>query len=316
MVCIDKCTCCGHLKIIAVLVCLTLLNACRDIYRGIPATIGPVAKPPASGGSGFKNLGKDEILKTLFDNPLIDSSGAAVWEPDYKDAMDLPVSFDGKCHTNIDTIMFFTDTRNRNCAAVVFTTYNYVKRNSDSGRVEIAGSHFSGVSLGIALFKKPVGEDWEIYAFRKRFSELGFFGTYRTGREDHGEICLKEIGDKWTCLSLKQGIGGSGGISYGYESLYAIEEFQMGRQQPEDEVQEWYNDYLLQNILTYNYHYAGYAPEGTARIERSAAINIVKKKSNYYSIRIDINKNGKASAETYLYNEAIGKYLPAQSRKQ
>lgn len=256
----------------------------------------------------FESLDSKLILKRLFDNPEIDSTGSALWIPNYSDAMKLSISYDGKCHTNIDTILYFKDHRNEECAAVIFTHYKYGRDFQDSTQIIIGGSHFDAVPLGIALFVKPENEHWKIYCFEKLFSTLGYFGTYRTGLEDEGKISLKKIGDNWTCLSLRQGIGGNAGVVWGYESLYSIERHQFYNQKY-DEITEWYDKHLLQNMLTYNY-YLSYNPLPDDKgIEKTAVLKVIPKKNDYYDIELAIRKNGKASTEKYFYSERYGKYI-------
>lgn len=257
----------------------------------------------------FESLDSILILTRLFDNPEIDSTGAALWIPNYGDAMKLPISYDGKCHTNIDTILYFKDHRNEECAAVIFTHYMYGRDYRDSTKIFISGSHFAAVPLGIALFIKPENEQWHIYYFEKFFSALGYFGTYRTGREDEGKISLKKIGDNWTCLSLRQGIGGNAGFLWGYESLYSIERHQFYNQQDE-EITEWYDKHILQNMLTYNYYFSyDPLPDEDKGIEKTAVLKVIPKKNDYYDIELAICKNGKASTERYFYSERYGKYI-------
>lgn len=253
----------------------------------------------------FEILDSVLILTRLFDNPEIDSTGAALWTPNYYDAMKVYVSYDGKVHTNVDTIFYFTDHRNEECAAVIFTHYVYGKGHIlDSTEIYIQGSHFSPVPLGIALFAKRKAEQWQIYCFEKFFSNLGYFGTYR----EYGKISLKKIGDNWTCLSLWQEIGGSMGTSWGYESLYSIERYHFDNQQDE-EVNEWYDNQLLQNIFTYNYHYAQSYLEEDKDIMKTAVLKVIPKKNDYFDIELNINKNGRVSIEKYAFSERYGKYI-------
>ncbi len=258
----------------------------------------------------FESLDSKFILTRLFDNPEIDSTGAALWVPNYGDAMKLSISFDGKCHTNVDTVLYFNDYKNEECAAVIFTHYVYEKGSwSDSTEIYIGGDHFTQVPLGIALFTKQKDGKWKIYCFEKLFSTLGYFGTYRTGRKDEGKISLKKIGDNWTCLSLWQGIGGSAGISWGYESLYSIERYQFCNQQDDEEITEWYDNMLLQNMLTYNYYFSYSLPDEDRGIEKSTVLKIIPKKNDYYDIELVIQENGKVSTEKYFYSEQYGKYI-------
>lgn len=257
----------------------------------------------------FKTLDKIQILKKLYDNPVIDSLGNALWVPNYSESMELPISFDNKCHTNIDTILHFMDSRDNNCAAVIFTHHRYLQSKEDSSYIVISGSHFEGVPLGIALFKQGRNGIWKIYKFSKYFSRLGYFGTYRTGRDNAGEISIKLIGDKWNCLSLKQGIGGSAGVIWGYESLYSIEEFQIRKNTNDFEPKEWFNDHLLQNVLTYNY-YASYSSGDEENIYlKVAELQFVEKEKDYFDLVLNIFQNGKKYSERYCYDENVYKYV-------
>jgi len=263
-------------------------------------------EPIAEHDDSFESLNSKLVLTRLFDNPEIDSTGSALWTPNYCDAMKLSISFDGKCHTNIDTILYFKDHRNEDCAAVIFTHYVYVKDYLDSTEVFIGGSHFTPVPLGIALFTKPKDGKWKIYCFEKLFSKLGYFGKYRP----EGKISLKKIGDNWTCLSLREGIDGSSGALWGYEALYSIERYQFGNQQGDEEVTEWYDNMLLQNMLTYNYYFSYSLPDEDRGIEKNTLLKVIPKKNDYYDIELIINKNGKVSTEKYAYSERYGKYIP------
>ncbi len=258
----------------------------------------------------FRQLDKNLILTRLFDNPKLDSSGTAMWIPNYSENMQISASYDGKIHTNIDTIMYFKDHKGFDCAVVIFTHYNYVKEYLDSGKIGIGGSHFTGVPLGIALFTRQDGDNWKIYCFEKHFSELGYFGTYRTGRQDQGKIGLKKTGDNWTCLSLRQGIGGSTGVFWGYESLYSIEQFGFGNQQKDDdEGSDWYDKSLLQNLLSYDYYFSSIPPNDKGGIEMSAELKIIEKKNDYSDIQLVKTKNGKKFIETYFYDELKCRYI-------
>src|SRR5436309_3210553 len=58
----------------------------------------------------FSNLDKTEILRRLFDDPEFDSLGMAIWKGNYSDltSLRIPLSYDGKFHTSLDTILYFT----------------------------------------------------------------------------------------------------------------------------------------------------------------------------------------------------------------
>ncbi|HEY5406166.1 MAG TPA: hypothetical protein VIJ92_03725, partial [Ginsengibacter sp.] len=191
--------------------------------------------------------------------------------------MTLPVSYDGRCYTNIDTIMYFTDQAKRKCACIILTTFNYRKGTfDDTSKIEISDCHFCGVPISIALLAETKEKNWKLYKFEKAFISLGYFGTYRTGLQDAGKISLKEIGDKWTCLSLVQGVGGNGGYLSGSETLYSIEEFYLNG----------FPNSSLSNLLSYNFFYSNANTAGTKHDikEEKTTIKIIKKKGDYYDI--------------------------------
>lgn len=248
----------------------------------------------------FKSLDNKELLNRIYDNPEFDSSGTAIWKPNYYERMMFPVSFDNKCHTNIDTIMYFNDRCQRKCAVVILTTYNYRKGTfEDSIAIEIGDCHFCGVPIGIVLLSQSEDSTWNIYKFTKAFTSLGYFGTYRTGGKDAGKISLKEIGDKWTCLSLTQGIGGNMGEFTGTENLYSIEEFQLGG----------FPNRTLSNIFGYNFHYEYFSIDEKVKSKETAEMKIIKTKNDYYYIDLIVNKNGKVTTKHYKYSDNYDSYI-------
>lgn len=258
----------------------------------------------------FDTLDSKEVLTRLFDNPKFDSFGA-VWKPNYNERMSFPVSFDGNCHTAIDTIMYFNDTRASRCAVIVFATYELGINRLERNEISIAGGHFSGASIGVALFYQEKDSSWELYDFSKKIGELGYFGTYRTGGEDRGIICLKEIGDKWTCLSLKQGIGGNTGGFEGYETLYFIERFFMNTQKNSNNNIERSAERRLTSIFSYNYFESfQYPSEDTSgNYRKDADMILVKKSGDYYDIVMHITYNKIQYYVPYYFNEKAGKYI-------
>jgi len=156
--------------------------------------------------ASFSTLDKREILRRLFDNPEFDSSGMVIWKGYYSDltSLSIPLSYDGKFHTTLDTILYFVDTKNRNCAVAIFSTYNYQRDPFDNSKIRPTGCHFCGVPIGAALFHETEKKNWELYDFKKEITHLGYGGVYKTGRQDEGKIQLKEIGDKWTSLALRR----------------------------------------------------------------------------------------------------------------
>jgi hypothetical protein len=278
-----------------------LLNSCKNKEK--PTQIVQDKKEKVEkydNERNFKSLDKSELLKRIYDNPYFDSNEVAIWEPNYYERIALPVSFDGKCHTSIDTTMFFIDREKRKCAAIILTTYNFRKGIlSDSNKVSIGDCHFCGVPIGIVLLSQDEDSTWNIYKFEKSFTWLGYFGTYRTGREDSGKISLKEIGDRWTCLSLTQGVGGNMGEFSGTENLYSIEEFQLGG----------FPNHILSNIFSYNFHYEYTSTDEKEKTIENSEMKIIKKKNDYYNIELVISKNGKVKTESYKYSDDYDAYI-------
>lgn len=256
----------------------------------------------------FHSLSKWELLTKLFGQPEFDSDSNAAWKPDYEEQLRLPLSEDGKCHTAVDTVMYFTDHRNTPCAVVIFANY-LLWSEHQSIPYDVGGSHFEGVRLGIALFARS-SDGWNLYEFKKHFAFLGYFGTYRTGRADAGKISLKTIGDRWTCLSLIQGIGGNTGVFSGYEQLFSIEEYPIGNQ--EDGFSEWPASDLghVHTILSYNYSESGYGEslEEKDRIYTGRQMKLIPKKNDYYDIELLTTTNGRKTKQKYKYSEKLRRY--------
>lgn len=251
----------------------------------------------------FQSLEKEHLFNVLFDHPVLDSAGNALWRPNFAERLSIPIGFDGWVHTALDTLIYFEGKGGEECAAVIFAHY---RMQMSSGKMEIAGSHFEGVPLGMALFKASSTTQWELYGFSKHFANLGYMGTYRTGREDAGKISLKVIGDRWTCLSLKQGIGGSTGVFSGSESLYAIEERQLGTQKEEINFMMEEKGHLFQKILSYPYFYSQALPEP---FEQKTTMQLIPRENDYFTIELISSANGKLSSEKYIYSEKEFRFL-------
>lgn len=262
-------------------------------------TIG-APKPPDQ--DLFPDLNDTTLLGRLFDQPLFDSVGMALWQPNYYERMSFRVSYDGLCHTSVDTIMYFTDREKRQCACVILATHNVRKGNVlDSTIVEIGDCHFCGVTLGIVLLAQQPDKAWQLYRFEKAFTTLGYFGTYRTGRQDAGSIALKQIGDPWTCLSLKQGVGGNGGESTGSERLYAIEQF----------VLSGFPANTLSSIFGYDFFHRepiyGDSTVLDTSVQRTE-MHLVPKPGAYFDIELAIDSNGHRWKERYVYSDELDYY--------
>ncbi len=184
-----------------------------------------------SGNFSIEKYLKKELLTNLLADVKFDSTGKAIWKQNPNDTIQLPVSFDGNCHTNIDTVMYFSDVNQRKCAAIILTTYSYIEDSEDSTKTMIADCRSCGTAIGIALISENEDKTWKLYAFEKRFAELGYFGAYRLDKMGYydeqaqpGKISLVKMGDRMTALKLTQGIGGNMGSLNGFESFYTIDQ--------------------------------------------------------------------------------------------
>ena len=248
----------------------------------------------------FDTLDDTLLLGRLFDRPQFDSTKTAIWKPNYSERSVFSLSYDGRCHTRIDTIMYFTDHQKRKCAAVILATYRYGKDILDSA-IEIGDCHFCGVPIGIALLSQRDDGKWELYQYKKAFTTLGYFGEYNTKWSDAGKIRLKELGDRWTCLSLVQGVGGNSGEFTGTEYIYSIEQYEIGG---------WPNN-VLSNIFTYNYDYSLASIDGNGKliVKEIATMKIQKKKDDYYDIDLITTRNDTTTTGHYVYSDDYSQYV-------
>lgn len=247
--------------------------------------------------TSFSSLDKREILRRLFDNPEFDSLGMAIWKGNYSDltSLSIPLSYDGKFHTSLDTIFYFNDTQERKCAVAIFSTYNFRHGSFDSSKIQPTGCHFCGVPIGAALFHETKEKHWELYDFKKEITTLGYGGVYKTGRQDEGIIQLKEIGDKWTSLSITDGLGGNMGYLEGGETLFSIEEYKLDGS-PNNTLMPILANYygmketfLAKNIL----------PE----------IKPIKTTKSYYDLLVRTVNDDTVKTKLYKYSTAYEQYL-------
>jgi hypothetical protein len=278
---------------------LIVLTACTQ--PGEKKDIKPAKIEKAKGiadESVFKSMDKRALLTRLFDNPVFDTGGTAIWKPNYYERTVFPVSYDGKCHTSIDTIMYFPDQNGKKCAAVILTTYNYRRSDEDSS-IQIGDSHFAGVPIGIALFSPVDTGGWELYKFEKAFTSLGYFGKFKTGRQDAGQISLKQAGNQWTVLSLTQGVGGDMGLVSGTETLYSIEKYSL----------DGFPNEVLSKIISYDTYYEQDPGSGMPKKEQKTEMKILKTDTGYYAIDLVVTRNKAVSTTHYKYADKYNRYM-------
>lgn len=297
-----------------IVICLLILAACNPKTPGfIPnfKTIIPVI-PSTENLFFFKDLKERTVLSKLYDNPIfIDSNKSVKWKPNFNEQMNMPTSFDGMIHTNIDTIMYFKNTLNVQCACMILTNYQYQVTENLNGEktIEIGDCHFCGVPLGIALFEFDPEKGWELYAFKKSLLSFGYFGKYKSSGEDNCTISLKKIGDSWTCLSLREGLGCAQGNIFGSEKLISIEQYFIGG----------FPCSTLKLVFSYDYH-DEYSPqyEGdeNEKNKEISSIKFLKMKNDYYKIQLSQNKNGIHSKIYYSYSRDYENYIETNTNEE
>jgi hypothetical protein len=247
--------------------------------------------------TSFATLENKEILRRLFDNPKFDSLGMAIWKGNYSDltSLSIPLSYDGNFHTSLDTILYFTDAKSRNCAVGIFSTYNFQHDPFDSLKIGPTGCHFCGVPIGAALFHETEKKRWEIYDFKKEITQLGYFGVYKTGRQDAGKIQLQEIGDHWNSLSITEGLGGNGGYLEGGQRLFSVDEYKL----------DGSPNSTLKPILANYYN----MKETFLSKKILPEIKPIKRQGSYYDLIVRTIDDDTVKTKTYKYSTECEQYL-------
>ena len=245
----------------------------------------------------FNSIDTVEIFKRLFDNPLMQHK-TAIWKPNFYERMTFPLSYDDSCHTVVDTILYFTDRENRECAAILLVTYRFWKDSTDGLKIKSGDCHFCGAAVGIALLSQSADQKWAVYKFEKAFTSAGNFGG--TGEGGIGMVSLVRIGNRWTCLSLKQPIGGNGGYLGGQADLYSIEEYNLNG----------FPNKPLSNIFSYTYYSTNADSGEKVTKEEKSDITLVKRARQYYGIDLVTVTNGKKKkTKRYDYSDEYNCYM-------
>lgn len=256
------------------------------------------------------DLNERRLLSKLYDSDqFVDSSGEVLWMPNFQERVQLPASDDGFCHTLVDTIMYFRNYDQERCAVVIFANYHYSFDDFDHKFLQRSGSHFEGVALGTALFAKTEENEWHLIDFKKYLTYLGYFGELHSGREDAASFSLKKLRKDWTCLSLKQGIGGNTGVFWGYETFFSLDYYPVcDRCEGIEEYPRMGSSYF-QELFSYNYYFSyDDMLENSSRFLISRKLNVLTNKKSNADFQIVVNKNGKRTTEYYGYDQFIQKY--------
>lgn len=115
----------------------------------------------------FNRFTKKEILKSLYDGYYIDSLEKIIWKPYPLEK--IPVSKDGYCHTNIDSITYFKEDSNEYALVLLRTVVDGLLCMADRAGV------------GIALYKKTLN-NWELVGFKRDLminGPLGILPTFK-----------------------------------------------------------------------------------------------------------------------------------------
>lgn len=243
----------------------------------------------------FDTLTKKELFKRLFDNPIIDTiNEEALWAPNYYERVNFTVSYDKKCHTGIDTIMYFTDKDSDKNAVVIFGTYNYDNRRHRYG------THSVGAPIGIALFSQTDKGKWQLYTFEKIFTRLGLYGGADKTLLGRGAFSLVKIGDKWTCLSLEQENCANGGYLSHTRWLYSIERLMLDSTQ---------NENILSNILIYNPADCNAGSLDSIKYDLKTELKLIKKRKSYYDIDLITKGKGETGTKHFKFSEDSNLYV-------
>jgi len=248
----------------------------------------------------FYNLkDKIQLLKSIYSSSCFDSNKNIIWTASPSDFPHIPLSYDNNFHTGIDTILYFMGSKNDSNALVILANYKIEIEN----KKEVAtGSHFDGLSLGVALLCRENGL-WKLKAIKKHLTYLGYYGLYRTGREDTGKIYLKELSKNWHCLCFRQGIGGNTGEFWGYEKFYSIDP-NLPLCKPSEEFWDEINtrEYEVFNeLFTYNYHHNYYFPDLDNQNLIDINLKTLKTNCGLYKLQLDETKKN-YSVETNKVN--------------
>ena len=234
----------------------------------------------------FPNLSQQLLFKVLFDNPDVDTvNNEAKWMPNFSERMNFPISYDGKCHTGLDTIMYYTAQDSIERAVVLFGTYLYYNKNNR------CGPHGEGAPIGIALFAKRNDGRWQVSTFNKSFTSLGLYvGADKKWR---GSYSLLRMGDKWTCLELHQDNCANGGAS-GTEWLYSIED---------NFLSAFPNQNTLNQILAFD----TYIDDAEQNVKTKLVF--IKHPKSYYDADLITTGEGKTGIKHYQFSEEANCYL-------
>ncbi|MES2556615.1 MAG: hypothetical protein V4604_10715 [Bacteroidota bacterium] len=258
-----------------------------------------------------------KVLSGLFNSAEFDTHGSVIWEANEKKHPEIPVCYDLKCHTEVDTILYFVDSEGQSCAAVVLASYNY--EYDDNGKIAVVGAHSEGTSLGLALFAKNAGL-WKLYALKKHLTWLGEWGIYKSAEENGGVVSLKKLGQHWTAICFKQGIIGNTGEFWGTDTFFGIERRAPVSQKTSSKTNNKSGYCPFIQLFQYHYHHNYYFPDSENQNSVTTTMKTVETNSGVFDLRLEsktvntsvysdkINSSGKTVAH-YTWSEKSGQFV-------
>jgi len=234
----------------------------------------------------IETLDNNLILKSLFDCKVLDSRNEAIWEPHFYDLnSELPISDDNKCHTSIDTIIYFIS-NNVKYALFVFGTHKYSVEER-----EIIPFAYPFTSL--AIFRQKENMNWELRKFDK------YFSLNNQGLDTYTEnvsISVFEIGKENYVLSFHSQPTGGQGYLEGYLTYYSLRDFDCFRN--------------IFSVMDYYTNSAAVEPS-EAYTEEMIQVPIIFSKADYSDVEFIEKRDNPTKSDriTYKYSEECRRYI-------
>ena len=138
----------------------------------------------------LSSLKEKELLSTLYGTTSYSPTTGGKWKPDTEARVNIQVSDDGFCYTEIDTIVYWNTVYGETSlrqAVVIFATNTYL----DGERAEC---HACAPDLGIAVLQKEEG-GWLLQKFHKKLIRMGEYGV-------GGDIAVVKLSSENAALVL------------------------------------------------------------------------------------------------------------------
>lgn len=158
----------------------------------------------------IKKVTDPNIITTLFDSKII-VQGRVIWKPNFYEKFQFNVSYDGRCYTNLDTVMEYTSYGKKH-ALLIFTTYGFENRNQQYD------CHACAPDLSVARFTYEEEKNgWLLDRMEKYLGRHGSWGYM-------GPRGLQKIGPEEYALQLSGGHTGQG-YTVTWTSFHDLESF-------------------------------------------------------------------------------------------